>query len=197
MNKKILALSLVAAFAMPAMAMAANSTPHWFVNGQIGQSKLRGMTASNDTSTGTDFNVGYRWDVGPTIQLGVEAGYADLGKYSDSSYNTNVQGKLSGNTIGITSRFLFGSHWYMNLDGGYFAAKQQIDGNGLLFTGYNTYAYNYHSSHTKGSSYVTLGFGYDFNRNVSLGVNVSNFDDKDSQFDLTSGLYGVSPEVRF
>lgn len=198
MTKKILALSLIAAFAAaPAVSLAAQPAGDFFINGQVGQSYLRGMTASNDTATGSSFNAGYRWNINPTLQFGVEAGYANTGTYSDSAYATTVKGQLEGTTIGVTSRFLFGNNWYMNLDGGYFSAKQKVSGSGSVYTVFGSVPFSYSESHTMGSYYVSMGFGYNFNKHVSLGVNASEYGDKDSQFDLTSNLYGVDLEVRF
>ena len=199
MNKNLLALSLIAALAaVPSVSMAAQTHGDFFVNAQAGQSVLRGMTASNDTSTGSALNVGYRWNLSPTLQLGVEAGYANMGSYSDSDAITKVDGKLSGNTIGITSKFLLGRNWYMSLDGGYFAAKQRISGSGRAYVpGWGYAPFSYSESHTKADSYFTFGVGYDFNKHVGIGFTASSFGDKDKQFDLTSNLYAVDLEVRF
>ncbi len=199
MNKNILALALVAAFAaVPTASKAAQTHGQFFINAQAGRSVLRGMTAANDTSTGSALNVGYRWNLSPTLQLGVEAGYANMGSYSDSDAYTSVKGKLSGNTFGITSKFMLGRNWYMNLDGGYFAAKQRINGTGNVYVpDFGNVPFSYSRNHTKGSYYFTAGVGYDFTKHIGLGFNLSDFHDKDSQFDLSSALYAVDLEVRF
>ncbi len=193
MNRKILALSLVTAFAaIPAVSFAA-PPGNGFISGQIGQSTLEGMTASNDTATGSALIGGYRWNVAPQFQFGVEGGYANIGKYSDSYYGTNVSGKLDGWLVGATGKVNFTPNWYLSFEGGYFDARQKI--NGTTFVGPNLVGYS--QSHSKGSWYSGIGVGYDFSNNVGLGLNYNRFEDKDGQFDLSSNMLAVRMEVRF
>lgn len=194
MNKKMLALSLIAAFAAaPAVSLAATPPGNWFISGQVGQSRLQGMSASNDTATGSAFMAGYRWDITPQFQLGAEGGYANIGKFSDSYYGTNVDGKLQGYLVGATGKLNFTPNWYMSFEGGYFDAKQKTSG--TTFIG-NTLV-SYSDSHTKGSWYSGIGFGYDFSNNVSLGMNYNYFGDKDGPIDLSSDMLSLRMEVRF
>jgi opacity protein-like surface antigen len=194
MNRKILALSLITAcMAMPAVSMAANGYGQGFISGQIGQSRLQGMSASNDTATGSALIGGYRWNMGPQFQFGIEGGYANIGKFSDSYYGTNVDGKLEGYLVGATGKLNFTPNWYMSFEGGYFDAKQKASG--TTFVGGSPVYYS--QSHTKGSWYSGIGFGYDFSNNVSLGMNYNYFGDNDNQLDLSSDMVALRMEVRF
>lgn len=199
MNKKMLALSTTAAMAaMPAICMAA--TPgNWFVSGQVGQSRLQGMTANNDTATGSAVMAGYRWDMNPQFQLGAEVGYANIGKFSDSTTGidtiSTVDGKLDGYLAGVTGKLNFTPNWYMSFEGGYFDARQKINAS-LTILPMTTSSYST-SNHTKGSFYSGIGFGYDFGNNVGLGLDYNYFADKDSQYDLSSSMLSLRLEVRF
>lgn len=193
MNKKIIALSLIAAVAaVPAVSFAA-PPGNGFISGQIGQSTLQGMSASNDTATGSALMGGYRWDINPQFQLGVEGGYANIGKFSDSYNGTNVDGKLDGWLVGATGKLNFTPNWYMSFEGGYFDAHQKASGSS--FVGNSLVSYS--QTHTKGSWYSGVGFGYDFTNNVGLGLNYNYFADKDGQLDLSSNMVSVRMEVRF
>jgi len=193
MNKKMLALSMTAALAaVPAISMAA--TPgNWFISGQVGESNLQGMSATNDTATGSAFMAGYRWDLNPMFQLGAEIGYANTGTYKDTYYGTTADAKLEGFLAGVTGKVNFTPNWYMNFEGGYFNAKQTTSGSTVVG---NTF-YSYGANHTKGSFYSGIGFGYDFDNNIGLGLNYNYFEDKDGPIDLSSGMTTLRLEVRF
>jgi opacity protein-like surface antigen len=193
MNKKILALSLIAAAAAVPAASFAAPPGNAFISGQIGQSTLQGMSASNDTATGSAFMGGYRWDINPQFQLGAEAGYANIGKFSDSYYGTNVDAKLDGWLVGATGKLNFTPNWFMSFEGGYFGARQRASGS--TFVAGNLVSAS--QSHTKGSWYTGVGFGYDFSNNVGLGLNYNYFADKDGQLDLSSNMVSLRMEVRF
>ncbi len=195
MNRKILALSLTAALAAAPVACFAAQPGNGFISGQIGQSRLQGMSASNDTATGSAIIAGYRWDLSPTFQLGAEAGYTNIGKFSDSSsFSTTANGKLDGWLAGVTGKLNFTPNWYMSFEGGYFDARQKVSGTTLIPIDTRV---QYSTNHTKSSWYSGIGFGYDFTNNVGLGLNYNYFADKDSQFDLSSNMVSVRMEVRF
>jgi OOP family OmpA-OmpF porin/outer membrane immunogenic protein len=106
-NKKMLALAIVAAgvVAAPAFAQDAytggNYQPgqtvgsgNWLIDGSVGRTNGSDNGGFGSNSDGfnflkgnkgrrTAYNLlgGYRWKVGPDLGLGLEAGYADLGNY--------------------------------------------------------------------------------------------------------------------
>jgi OOP family OmpA-OmpF porin len=129
MNKKMLALSMVAALAaIPAASMAAPPDGNWFISGQVGESQLQGMSATNDTATGSAFMAGYRWNINPMFQLGAEAGYANTGTFKDTYNGTTANAKLEGMLAGVTGKVNFTPNWYLNFEGGFFNAKQTTSG---------------------------------------------------------------------
>ncbi len=194
MNTKSVAFPLLAAFlALPCVAMAASPYGEGFISGQIGQSTLQGMTASQDTATGSALMGGYRWNINPMFQLGAEVGYANIGTYRDSYGGTSATAKLEGYLAGVTGKVNLDPNWYLSFEGGYFGAKQSTRGS--TFVGPNLYAYG--QNHTKGSWYSGIGFGYDFNRTYGIGVNYNYFADNDGQVDLGSNMVSVRMEVRF
>lgn len=194
MKKHILRIALaIGLLALPAASFA---TPpgQWFVSGQIGQSKLQGSLASNENATGSALDVGYRWNVDPEVQVGVEAGYAHIGSFKDQSDYMGgyaVRGKLQGAMAGANAKFNFTPDWYLLLEGGLFSANQKVhvSGYGIGYADYN---------HTKISWYSGVGFGYDFNNNVGLGLNYNYYKDDDhNNYDLSSSMISMRLEVRF
>ena len=79
-----IALATAGLAAIPLTSQAAENQSGFFINGNIGQSNLdKGVYDDDDTGFGA--NVGYRWAVTPSVLLGVEGGYTDLGEFSAKS----------------------------------------------------------------------------------------------------------------
>ena len=196
MNKNMLALSLTAALAaVPAIGMAAQPG-NWFISGQVGESKLQGLAAANDTATGSAFMAGYRWDLNPMFQLGGEVGYVNTGTYKDRVAGppvTTADAKLDGFLAGVTGKVNFTPNWYLDFEGGFFNAKQTTSGTTWSIDTSSSYG----QSHTKGSFYSGIGVGYDFSQNIGLGLHYNYFEDKDGQVDLSSYMTTLRLEVRF
>lgn len=190
MKKSMLALALIAcAFAVPTLSQAADYSDGAFISGQAGQSKLKGIDASDDTDTGFAINGGYRWAVTPTVLLGVEAGYVDLGKFTDSVPGASAEFKLSGWTVGGNGKFAIADQWYFSARAGLFSAHRKVSGNAL--------GISVSGSDTKSKYYGGIGFGYDFDNNASIGLNYDRYWANDSDVDAKGDLLSVSAEYRF
>lgn len=200
MNKKMLALPLMAIlFAIPAVSMAQsygggyNDYGSWFLSGQVGESRLQSTIASQNTATSSALMAGYRWNLNPMFQFGGEVGYATTGTFKDSINGTTAKAKADGFLAGVTGKLNFTPNWYFSFEGGYFDAKQTTSG--TTYVGTTLVSYGQH--HTMGSFYTGVGIGYDFNQNMSLGLNYDNFQDNDNQVNLTSNVTALRFEVRF
>lgn len=195
MKKSLIALALVAAgiATVPAFAQDAGATNGWFVNGNVGQSKLKGISASDDTDTGFAINGGYRWAVTPRVLLGVEGGYVDLGKFTDRAPGVDADIKLSGWNLGVNGKFTIADQWYFSARTGFFNAHRKLSG--TVDTGAGIISVR--DSNTKNKYYGGLGFGYDFSNNLSVGLNYDRYWANDSDIDAKGDLVSVSAEYRF
>jgi opacity protein-like surface antigen len=194
MNKNMLALALIAVGATaPAISMAAQPGDGAFVSVQAGQSRLQGMSASNDTDTGYGMDVGYRWAVSPMAQVGFEVGYLNQGTFADNYLGSRVTAKVSGAKAGVNAKFNFTPNWFLMVQGGYFNAHNKV--------GVQSGGLSYSDSKTKGTWYSGVGFGYDFANNTSLSLNYNYMDDKyndqGTHLDLSSNQVAVRFEARF
>jgi len=197
MNKKVLALALAAsAAALPVLSMAQSADQGaggFFINGQVGRSELdKGIYDDHDTGYGA--NVGYRWALNPNVALGVEGGYTKLGSFDPKNVG-DLAGPLGradvkGWNLGVNGHFNLTPNWYISARGGYFRGDVQ----GTYFADAATPV---RVDSTSNKYYAGAGFGYDFSRNVSVGLNYDYYKvDKDGlKFD--PNLISVSGEYRF
>ncbi|NII12366.1 porin family protein [Oleiagrimonas sp. C23AA] len=202
MKKTILAIAIgSAALAMApatfAQTMSANpgNTAHdgWFINGSVGQAKLD-HGHYNDHTTGYDGNFGYRWAVNPSVAIGFEAGYNDLGNihvknaFNNKNVINDTKSELHGWTAGVNGHFNINPNWYVSARTGVYGWKGHgvsNDDNPLR------------KSVDKTDWYGGVGFGYDFNPNWSLGLNYDYYHAKKDHLDLSTNVYSVSAEYRF
>lgn len=200
MNKIFAALTITAAAAIAAPAAFAQSVPTrdggWFVNGQAGYVDLdHDWTGPLNThDNGYQLSGGYRWSLGSTALLGVEAGYNDLGNidvgnaFSSDDVVTNGQPALHGFTLGANGRYGFARDWYVSARAGVYRWKAKgVSGpvNPVV------------NDLDKTSWYTGAGIGYDFTHSFSVGLNVDHYDAEKDQFDFSSNLYSVGAEYRF
>ena len=197
MNKNVLALALAAsAVALPVLSMAQSADQGAggvFINGQVGRSELdKGIYDDHDTGYGG--NVGYRWAFSPNVAIGVEGGYTKLGSFDPKNVG-DLAGPLGradvkGWNLGVNGHFNLTPNWYISARGGYFRGDVQ----GTYFADPATPV---RVDSTSNKYYAGAGFGYDFSRNVSVGLNYDYYKvDKDGlKFD--PNLISVSGEYRF
>jgi opacity protein-like surface antigen len=189
MKSSLLAIALAAAgfAAAPLTSHAADNHSGFFINGNVGQSNLdKGAFDDDDTAFGG--NIGYRWAVTPSVLLGVEGGYTDLGKFDAKPSPSNISAELKGWNIGGNGHFNINDNWYVSGRAGWFRGDRTIKGD---FTG------PYSIDDTKNGWYAGAGFGYDFNTNVSLGLNYDYYKVDKNNVDLSPSVVSVSAEYRF
>lgn len=193
MKKTFLALALTGAglIALPALSHAANNGG-FFVNGNIGQSNLsKGPYDDNDT--GYAVNLGYRWAVAPNALIGVEGGYTDLGSFSPrSGFGSSGLGdaKIKGWNVGANAHLNLTDNWYLSGRAGFFRAD--VRGGVLNGAGLPTFV-----DDTTNKWYAGAGFGYDFNTNLSVGLNYDYYKANTNGLNLNPRLVSVSAEYRF
>lgn len=188
MNKTFAALALAGLFALPAVSHADDSNG-WFINGGVGQSTYK-QGYYNKHDTGYQLNGGYRWAVMPSLLLGVEGGYTDLGKFDPSVQGIGATNtRIHGYTLGGDAHFNLTNNWYLSGRGGYYRwngkTTSPVAGMPMAFDGHGN------------GWYGGAGFGYDFNNNMSVGLNYDYYHASKSTASLTSHLVSVSAEYRF
>lgn len=205
MRNTLLAVALAAASfaAIPALSHAqdnSNGAGGFFVNGNVGRSDLS-KGAYDDNDTGYAANIGYRWAINPSLALGVEGGYTDLGKFAvkDSFNGLGLpQASVKGWTAGVNGHLNLTPQWYLSGRAGLFRA----DVNGVyelptVTTGPITSQGFVPVNETSTKFYGGAGFGYDFSNNFSLGLNYDYYKTDKNNLKLDPNLVSVSAEYRF
>jgi OOP family OmpA-OmpF porin/outer membrane immunogenic protein len=190
MKNALFAIALAAAgvAAAPAISHAAD-TSGFFINGNIGQSNLN-KGAYDDSDTGYAANIGYRWAVAPSVLLGVEGGYTDLGSVSPKNgFGAAGEAEISGWNLGVNGHFNVAENWYLSGRAGLFRA----DVKGGYFNG----AVPVLVDDSSNKWYAGAGFGYDFNNNFSLGLNYDYYKADKNGLAFNPNLVSVSGEYRF
>ena len=188
-----IALASAGLLAVPAVSHAQDAyNGGFFVNGNVGRSSLD-TGPYNDNDTGYQANIGYRWSLNPNVALGIEGGYADLGKFDTrSSYSGLGLGRASvkGWTAGVNGHFNITPEWYVSGRAGLFRAD--LKGGYLDATDLPVPV-----DDTSTKYYAGAGFGYDFANNFSVGVNYDYYKAKTNGLKFDPNLVSVSAEVRF
>ena len=198
MKKSLLALAFATAGLMAAPTVFAQSAPNsnggWFVNGNVGRTSIdKGPYHGHDTGYG--INGGYRWAVNPSVALGVEVGYNDLGNiHAKNVFNSDrvvdrQKSQLHGWTAGVNGHFNIDSNWYVSARTGIYGWKGHGMSNNDLPSSHH------HLDDT--SWYAGAGFGYDFTNNFSVGLNYDYYNAKKHHVNLSSDMVSVSAEYRF
>jgi opacity protein-like surface antigen len=185
-----IALATAGLTAIPLTSHAAD-TSGFFINGNVGQSNVS-QGVYDDDDTGFAGNVGYRWAVTPSVLLGVEGGYTDLGKFSTKNSFNGLgipDAKLQGWTLGVNGHFNVTDNWYVSGRTGFFSADIKGDSfeSGQLVR----------VDDTANKWYAGAGFGYDFNNNFSVGLNYDYYKADKQNLDLSADMVSVSAEYRF
>ena len=197
MKKTLLAFALATAGLTAVPAVFAQDAPNgnggWFVNGNVGRTSIN-HGPYDDNDTGYAINGGYRWALNPSVALGAEVGYNDLGNihaknvFNDDPVVEDGKSQLHGWTAGVNGHFNVTPNWYVSARTGIYGWK----GHGLS---------NNENPVRKGlddtSWYAGAGVGYDFSNNVSLGLNYDYYDAKKNHIDLSTDMVSVSAEYRF
>ena len=189
MKNTLLALAFAATGLVALPAARAADTNGFFVNGNVGQSSVD-KGAYNDDDTAFGVNVGYRWALAPNVLLGVEGGYTDLGSVdAKSAYPGFHKAEISGWNLGVNGHFNINENWYVSGRAGLFRAD--------LKGTYGPLATPVNVDDNASKWYAGAGFGYDFNNNVSVGLNYDYYKAEKNGLKLDSDLVSVSAEYRF
>lgn len=205
---KLLATALGAAMiAASASAAASNADGAFFINAGVGQGQYHvGHTDGlgyklDDKDTAGALRFGYAWRVANGFDLGVEGGYADLGKMvakvSDTTSYAKSDLAANGWLIGGNGAYRFDGNWYVSARAGWFRSEEKL----RAFAG-NATATSYASTDGTGDGwYGGVGVGYDFAPNFSMGLNYDNYHTKAKLQGVSNsgnvGTYMLSAEVRF
>lgn len=199
MKNTILAIALAAAGLAAIPAAHAADTSGFFINGNAGRSSLSDG-AYNDNDTGFAGNIGYRWALTPSVLLGLEGGYTDLGSVTPTNGNAALgKAEIKGWNAGANAHVNVTDNWYVsgraglfraNLKGGYFGTGV-LDAAGAI--SYPVVRVDDNSN----KWYAGAGFGYDFNPNLSLGLNYDHYKADSSGLNFSPDLVSVSAEYRF
>lgn len=196
MNKFLPPLMLAAAgllAAAPAMSQTHADKGGWFINGSAGRTSINNGPY-DDSATGYVGNFGYRWGLSPSVALGVEAGYNDLGNISvKNAFHSDPviadsKSELHGWTAGVNGHFNLTPEWYISARTGIYGWR----GHGLSNSDNPL-----RKSVDKTDWYGGAGIGYDFASNWSLGVNYDYYQAEKDNVDLSTDMVSVSAEYRF
>ncbi len=193
MKTTLLAIALaITGFAAIPLTSHAADTNGFFINGSVGDSNVD-KHGYNDDDVGFTGNIGYRWAVAPSVLLGVEGGYADLGKFAPSSRFDGFgipDAKLSGWNLGVNGHFNMTENWYVSGRLGWFDGDLK---GGYLDSANNVVVVD----DTASDWYGGVGFGYDFNNNFSVGLNYDYYKASKQGLSINPNVFSVSAEYRF
>ncbi len=192
MKKTLLCLSLLAASAAALPAMA-QSDGGFFVNGNVGRADMdRGVYDGHDTAWSV--NTGYRWALSRSAQLGLEVGYANLGKFPSFSQNVFGKAKLKGWTAGVNTNFDITPDWYFSARGGYFRGDMR---SGVLFVPDDEDLAPYYTDTTSNKWYLGAGFGYNLSEHSSVGLHYDRYEASRDGFKMNPDVWSLQMEYRF
>lgn len=190
MKNTVLAIALATAGLVALPAAHATDTNGFFVNGNVGRSNLS-QGPYDDSDTGYAANIGYRWAVAPSVLIGIEGGYTNLGSVSPKSGYPGIgDAKVNGWNIGANGHFNVTDNWYVSGRAGFFRADLKggfIDADGVPVR----------IDDNSNKWYAGAGFGYDFNTNFSLGLNYDYYKADKNGLSFNPDLVSVSAEYRF
>jgi hypothetical protein len=156
----------------------------FFLNAGVGRSSIN--AGPLDSDTGYSVDGGYRWGLGSTTSLGVDAGYADLGTFSTGSSLAGVNFDVHGPTLGTTFHWNISPDWYASGRAGYMSAN---------FRASTNYGFSQHE--TVGGWYAGLGYGYNFGEHASLGLAYDYYRFRERGVSTSPNLISVNAEYRF
>lgn len=205
-------VAIACAAAMP----AAHAEGRFFVAGQVGQAEYDDTGFDDSSASTRAFSGGYRWQAGPLVQVGVEAGFGQIDEIGgEFYYYADGAGYVETGRFGVeadyrhlgaNARIAFGegSRWFAVARGGYMAysmdatAHFEVRQNGALVGSGKDSA-----SDDGGGAYFGAGIGVDITRNFNVsvmynGFAYSDFDNSEGQIEVgTASTTTLGGEVRF
>ena len=185
------------AIACSALAPAAHAQGNFFVAGQVGQAKYDDSGFDDASADTRVISGGYRWQAGPIVQIGFEAG---LGKVDEITQDYYLASQMHTDTgrigmeadyrnLGANARFNFGSdsRWFAIARAGYIAYEMDAHTSGVVtwFDG-SQVEYNESGSDNGGGAYFGAGIGVDLTPNVNLNVMYNSYAYSDFESDSYS-----------
>ncbi len=161
--KTLLAVSLLALAGASSVAAAADDD-RWFVRGNLGTSKLD-INDFGNFGSGTAGGVSGGYWFNPN--LGLEGRYMDYGKH-DVGFVGGGSARIDGWGIGVVGKWNFGPNntgFYVDARGGFLRTHTDVPA-ALQGGGGSVHLTDDHSS-----GYLGVGAGWDFSRNLGIGVN--------------------------
>jgi len=202
------------ALACGALSPMAQAQGQFFLAGNFGEATYEDIDSGDDSADTQAFSLGYRWQAGPYVQVGIEAGSGRVDaigyieEYSDSFIRSRYESSLETryNHIGANARFNFGaSRWFAIARAGYADFRADLDER--YEEQVLTFPRETYSSSTKldtDGAYFGAGVGVDLTRNLSVNVMVNGYawsDFDDSEYDDedigTASTTTLGVELRF
>lgn len=187
-----------------ASSVALANDGNFFVNANAGASRYSvdnpysGVDGNRFSKTGKAgaLRAGYRWN--SVVDYGVEAGYGFLGnataRYAQGSAVERQQVQTRGWLLGGNLNYNINEHWYVDARAGWFRARSLYEYSSFSFGGVSARA-----AVTRTGEYFGLGGGYNFNKNISLGLAYDTYRVPENDFNQNTriGTYSLQAEYRF
>lgn len=201
------------ALACGALSPMAHAQGQFFVAGQFGEATYEDVDTGDDSADTQAFSVGYRWQAGPYVQVGIEAGTGRVDAinyveewtawYGQGRYESSLETRY--NHIGANARFAFGSsRWFAIARAGYADFRADVDEyEEEQINGLPVQSWSYSTTLDTDGAYFGAGVGVDLTRYLSVNVMVngyaySDFDDADYDEDIgTASTTTLGVELRF
>lgn len=173
------------AIACGVTAPAAQAKGNFFIAGQAGQATYEDSGLSEDKASTSALSLGYRWQAGSIVQIGLEAGGGKVDEisegfaYTDGMYSE--QGRLGFDVryahLGANARFSFGpdSRWFAIGRAGYMGYKQDINAS-YRWTYDDPFLSQFNGSESVtesedgGGAYFGAGIGVDVTPNFNVNL---------------------------
>lgn len=189
-----------------ASSVALADDGNFFVNANAGSSSYNvsnpfsGFEGNSFSKTGKAgaLRVGYRWN--SVVDYGVEAGYGFLGnmtaRIGNQYESARLQLQTRGWLLGGNLNYNINEHWYIGARAGWFRARAL--GEFRVIDAYGSQ--NVREANTRTGEYFGVGGGYNFNKNLSLGLAYDTYRVPENDFNDKStriGMYSLQAEYRF
>lgn len=202
--RKLATIAIALALGTASSAVLADDG-NFFVNANAGASRYNvdnpfsGQDNSfSKTGKAGALRVGYRWN--SVVDYGFEAGYGFLGNatarvnyYGGGTEREQVQTR--GWLLGGNLNYNITEQWYVDARAGWFRARSLYE-NRLLSDSGNSY---YRVAQVGTGEYFGLGGGYNFNKNLSLGLAYDTYraPNNGNTYSTRIGMYSLQAEYRF
>ncbi|HUB91836.1 MAG TPA: outer membrane beta-barrel protein [Dyella sp.] len=201
--RKFATVAIALALGM-ASSVALADDGNFFVNANAGASRYNvdnpfsGMEGNSFSKTGNAgaLRAGYRWN--SVVDYGVEAGYGFLGNTTariGNDYGTErLQAQTRGWLLGGNLNYNINEHWYVDARAGWLRARTLVESR-VMNAYYNA---SNRAAVSRTGEYFGVGGGYNFNKNLSLGLAYDTYRAPLSDsYNHRIGMYSLQAEYRF